>query len=954
MSLRITLLLTLSVLLCATPARSQSPSLSLVQEAVPTGGTGYTGNSFGNIVQGGFGTYFYILTNSGAGVAIGISINYTGTNAADFGVLSSPPAVPVLYPVTTCAIAASPSGATESSSTVTITTASSCPQLQNNQVVHVYEVGGQLDNNSSFNGPYAISGISGNTFQYTSTRTGLTASGDTGNGQSQVVIALYAPCGSSLPANLSCYIAVKFTPSGTSAESATLNVAGSNFTTLTQALTGTGVSGTAVGACGTISSGGNYYLTANLSASGTCITITAADAVDLNLNGHSITFGTGTVYGVPVYGVKHTSGSGIGTVHDGSVIQGDCRNPSTWNNPGGDGASSSGDLGAVRGNIAAHDVSLSHCSDSSGGLFAPYWGGGYVHSSYNVADYPNEVTARRRAEYFGFAMQSDSQGADTSPEVFHDFYIVGTSPQGGLDSNAGINVALRPKSFPAQSYVSIGNPNGTSSTTTMSGTVGVTMNSTAVTWVSGFSNNCFPSNLYVTPLLLNGTIDYTFSPTGCTTGNLATNYLGTTGTISAAVDVGAQDCGSNPWQNSAGTSPSNAGTMCTNDYAVNLVSPASAPGYNITVNNTEGRGYALTSEVGSNSINNVQILNASEVANNAEYSGCELGGGYGLQFKQDSDTVYTASSILVITTANACGAQALRHLDSNNYSIQSSSSSFTAKRLSGAPNNCTANGSSYASQDCALAITVDAPSGDGISSDEKFQSINDTFTFDTGFLMMTAFTNPPNGFKVAPIFRGSTFIKGANPGTYFHFWPRGFMSSNCYPMQVALIDPIYSTGFTSSAFVDSDWPQFSSCSFSQMQAFEAFTVIYSIQDMSSRPISGAVVTSTDSYGHHYTCTTNSSGQCAPVDSIDFGFSTQGIPPVNRRQHNIGGANLTDTGYNPYSLTITAPGCTTLNQSGITLNAIQTIVKQLAGCSGTNLSGSSISGTSKIGGNASIH
>lgn len=54
----------------------------------------------------------------------------------------------------------------------------------------------------------------------------------------------------------------------------------------------TSATGTPISACGTLSSAGTYYLTGNLSSAGTCIYL-GANAINLNLNGHGITYGTG-------------------------------------------------------------------------------------------------------------------------------------------------------------------------------------------------------------------------------------------------------------------------------------------------------------------------------------------------------------------------------------------------------------------------------------------------------------------------------------------------------------------------------------------------------------------------------------------------------------------------------------------------------------------------------------
>lgn len=62
---------------------------------------------------------------------------------------------------------------------------------------------------------------------------------------------------------------------------------------------------TAVSACGTLSAAGNYFLTKNLTSSGTCITV-ASEGVSLDMKGHTIT-GDGTGDGITDGGIAFES-----------------------------------------------------------------------------------------------------------------------------------------------------------------------------------------------------------------------------------------------------------------------------------------------------------------------------------------------------------------------------------------------------------------------------------------------------------------------------------------------------------------------------------------------------------------------------------------------------------------------------------------------------------------------
>ena len=87
-----------------------------------------------------------------------------------------------------------------------------------------------------------------------------------------------------------CTFLPVFTPTATGLRTATLTVF-DNGTTSSQTITlqGTGVaSATAISACGALAASTNYYLTADVTAAGTCFT--TSSAADLNLNGHTITY----------------------------------------------------------------------------------------------------------------------------------------------------------------------------------------------------------------------------------------------------------------------------------------------------------------------------------------------------------------------------------------------------------------------------------------------------------------------------------------------------------------------------------------------------------------------------------------------------------------------------------------------------------------------------------------
>jgi len=99
----------------------------------------------------------------------------------------------------------------------------------------------------------------------------------------------------------------------------------------------TDLSGTAITACGSITSPGDYYLSKDLSCPGTALMI-SGPGIDLNLNGHTITYGTsggtsGAVFGIENDACWDTSHSAIAApcdnknagiaanIYGGSIVQ---------------------------------------------------------------------------------------------------------------------------------------------------------------------------------------------------------------------------------------------------------------------------------------------------------------------------------------------------------------------------------------------------------------------------------------------------------------------------------------------------------------------------------------------------------------------------------------------------------------------------------------------------------
>jgi hypothetical protein len=1043
--------------------------------------TGGNGTAFGNIAFNGTDhpfsyPLFFILTNTGSSTATGITLTpFTGTNAADFSIYVNPPAEPLLYQGTAAQVQIS--SISESGTTVTVTTTTN-HNFQSNQRVHI------LGAIVGYNGVFRITVTGATAFTYTASTSGL-STGSVGT----ATASPYAPCGASLAVGLSCYVAVKFTPSGTIAESATLSVSGSNFSTVTQNLTGTGVTGTAISSCQSLTITGNYYLNTNLNCPNDGLTFSGSGVITLNGNGHTVTWGTSTtpifttdstdnfsagtntftpvnmnsLVGVPwsivvgskinldtganaetviVTGVTGTTFTAITTkAHNGtvtpfsilgasvyginllsnqnhiiynfsSITQGDCRNPSNYALLKSSAAIEiAGSLSFVlagfgNGSGGIHDVAISNCSDSSQGIATDYNNGGSDAANYyNLNISTNVVTAMRRAQYMDFSgILSDSNGHTTIISNIHDVFTIGVSPGGCISWGSGGSTNILNSIY--DDYCSAGNPNGTLGTSTATGNVSVN-STTTVTYVSGFLGSSFQPDI-AGPSWSNGGASILISGTSYNIVSVAPNGLTmivtpavsiTNASIAGTLSFG-QNCILNPWTNAGGTTPSNAGGMCTNDYGFNIAVAPGNPGTNLVINSPEGRGLALTNEIAENAITNSTVLSSQEIANNQEYNGCTIGGGYGFEHKQsygggstgDPSTSFTASGLNILVIANACAGTAYRAHDSLSYTTTTTNSKFISTRAAGAsdPGSCL---NESAAVSCSLAAIFDSPAGDGVYSDLEVLSISDTFQADTCMIWpyfatypvmtVTAAANASggntiytgtfntttvlglrvtiagfvtsanngtfsvvavtatqltvsNGSGVAethagtatlllnrrPIFQSPTFINGSNNSITHHFFCRGLTNGTNMPLSAAVIDPTY-TGWS---FTDTDMPA-QSGGYPSFQVFEAFTQTYIVKDGSGVSIVGAIVTLTDAHAHQYSCTTNSSGQCVPVNTTDFGFYSQAIPPINRRTNNDTAANQVDS-YNPYSLSISKTGFNTLNQSGITINATNLVSQAL--------------------------
>jgi len=678
--------------------------------------------------------------------------------------------------------------------------------------------------------------------------------------------------GTILNVGQSCTITLVFTPSASTgtAETAVLTV-NDNGTTSSQTmnLTGTSATVTSVSGCQTLNSASTVYqLTQNVSGTQSCFPVQAS-SISLNLNGHTLTYGSSHTT-LCVFGVFGASSTDLSSnCANGNSTGGSWNNLSVYN-----GTITEGDC------LNPNDVHIGSSAVMSGGS------SGTGISVFNTTF--NTCSEGASAIY-------DLNGFGTGWSL-HDNTI-----------NSRVVTAAKRSIFEGVAIVCDGCGGD-------SGTAPIIFNN----YITGGPQGAVYFNSGAGTQLYNN-----YGKTG--NGGATPGFLnGGTGSL---VCGGAN---ANPYTNAAGTTPSNAGTECSNDFVfyaahknANIHDNYAAP------NGSRGLfiGNAVSGEVMSYNVTNPV---APMAKNNSEYQGCEIGSAFAAQF-DNQPTNGTFSHNTVTGLANTCAAIGFRSTDSETYTNVSQNNVYTVSRTTNSPATpCPTSGatSSIYNAACAIGFSMQGASLLGCSTcNTKIKSINDTFTADTYDIWMDYDGCNPHGScspaDVMPIFQSPTFNKGtAFPDPNFHF----ALFSNAGTDHVHVIDATFGTGVSPTDVLI----QAQSNGFGAASLYIDWTQTYTVQQSSnSAPINGATVTLTDSHGNAYACTTNSSGVCAPLTTVlTSGLAT---PPVQYRNNNDTGANQLDNGYNPYTLQIVKSGCTTLNQNSITISATASITKQLAGC-----------------------
>ncbi len=208
----------------------------------------------------------------------------------------------------------------------------------------------------------------------------------------------------------------------------------------------TDLSGTAISACGSITSPGSYHLSKDLSCPGTALLI-SGPGIDLNLNGHTITYGTaggtmGAVFGIEndaCWDTDHKAitvpcdnkNAGIAAnIYGGSIVQ-------STKAPAFSHALFFGQDNNTDQTINVHDITMTIQQPGTQAFFSDFQSGQIILEHNTIYDnvksinYPGQGDPSARSEFQGQAILVDNSKIMRSPDHIDNNKIVG-SPQGGI------------------------------------------------------------------------------------------------------------------------------------------------------------------------------------------------------------------------------------------------------------------------------------------------------------------------------------------------------------------------------------------------------------------------------------------------------------------------------------------------------------------------------------------
>jgi hypothetical protein len=209
-------------------------------------------------------------------------------------------------------------------------------------------------------------------------------------------------------------------------------------------------SGTALTDCQPITKAGSYSLANDVSSSGTCFPIGASN-VSLNLNGHTITYGTGGgsaptpaiaacapwYSGLTASQCVEGSDSNL-TVYGGNIVQSSNAAPFSpvfWIGQGGTGGGSIHDLNATFQSVGSQ---FFHGEIDGGGFSIQ---NNVINDNVTNIQHPGQSPLGARAAFQGYVIHNDEEGTGSpAPDTISGNTING-SPQGGIaDGVAGSQI----------------------------------------------------------------------------------------------------------------------------------------------------------------------------------------------------------------------------------------------------------------------------------------------------------------------------------------------------------------------------------------------------------------------------------------------------------------------------------------------------------------------------------
>jgi hypothetical protein len=296
-------------------------------------------------------------------------------------------------------------------------------------------------------------------------------------------------------------------------------------------------------------------------------------------------------------------------------------------------------------------------------------------------------------------------------------------------------------------------------------------------------------------------------------------------------------------------------------------------------------------------------LYTTNLNNDVEYGGCEIGGSYGIQ----------------INTAGSSSDLSNNTVQNNRATVTSSvcpgyGFSWSGATAANGPNKTNNNtftcnlASGFTSGPCA-GIRLDANQyNPGIAA---VVGTGDTYKGDTSAIYLFYDGTPTWTCNQC------TFGKGSNPiSGWVMLDYDGGGQSGASSQAMFLVDPNFTDGATQDSNNLSKWASNNgSLSFSYTVQWTYRVTVKGASSGSS--ISGATVTARDSKGTQ---------ECSGPTNASGVFSCV----VNDTKYAATSGSYTTTSYSPFAITITKPGCTTLNYN-LTFGSPTTETRTVPGC-----------------------